>query len=104
MEHKRTIVFICTGNTCRSPMAKAIFSDKLPERYCDNFEVESAGIMPQEGESAAENSVLALAQIGIDITNHSAQKITKDMLSEAELFVCMSAEHQAVLEKMGVSP
>jgi len=86
------IYFICTGNTCRSPMAHAILiSMQLP-----NVEVRSAGIYALEGGSMSENSksVLEAHQISMD---HSSKLVSKDDLQWADLILTMTTAHKELV-------
>lgn len=101
---KKTVVFICTGNTCRSQMAAALFSDDLSEMNAGNITVESAGLMAHEGEPPAKNAVLAMAQLGIDISENHASNLSPKLLQEADLFVCMEKRHADVIMQAGIDP
>lgn len=90
-------MFICTGNTCRSPMAEGIFKS-----LTDGFSVKSAGITAFSGDCVAENAVLALKDYGIDIKNKRSTKFSPYMAEETDLFVCMTDSHKAMLLMSGV--
>ena len=86
------IYFICTGNTCRSPMAEAI----LTSMELENVEVRSAGIYALEGGEMSENakSVLEAEQIMID---HRSKMVSKDDLQWADLILTMTSAHKALV-------
>ncbi|QBG49092.1 low molecular weight protein arginine phosphatase [Verrucomicrobia bacterium S94] len=86
------ILFICTGNTCRSPMAEALFLHRQGDM---GWKACSAGIFAESGAPASPNSVKALAEIGIDISGHRSQPLTPVLVEEADLIVAMSAGHAA---------
>lgn len=90
------ILFVCTGNTCRSPMAEGILRD-LAEKNNLEIEVKSAGIRVYTGDKAARNSVEALQEIGIDISNHNSTQITEELIKEADLILTMSKSHKDFL-------
>ena len=80
------ILFICTGNTCRSPMAAAI------ARSC-GLDAQSAGIMASPGSPASAAAKRVANRHGISLADHRTQPITEDMLIQAEQVWVMSPEH-----------
>lgn len=91
------ILFVCTGNTCRSPMAEGIFRKILSDKNIDNIECSSAGLFAMTGDDAAQNAVKACERFGVDISSHRARRITAYILDETDKFVCMTKEHAASL-------
>lgn len=91
------IVFVCTGNTCRSPMAEGICRELLRERGVSGVECTSCGLAAQPGMPACENAVSAAAEYGADISGHRSRCFTPYLAQEAELFVCMTESHALVL-------
>lgn len=89
------ILFVCTGNTCRSPMAEGILKD-LSYKNNLNIQVYSAGIFALEGDISS-NSITALDKIGIDISDYKAKPITNNMLQSADLVLTMSKSHKEYL-------
>lgn len=87
------ILFVCTGNTCRSPMAEGIFRKMLSDKGVDGVECSSAGLFACTGSPASENAVSAASCFGADISSHRARRITAYLLEETDLFVCMTREH-----------
>lgn len=90
------ILFVCTGNTCRSPMAEGYVN-----AHFENITAKSCGIYA-DGSPVSENSKLAMEQIGIDISSHISTPLTKELLSWADKIICMSPSHKNVLESIGV--
>lgn len=90
------IIFVCTGNTCRSPLAEYIMRD-----YCKknkiNIEVESRGLACSNGKSISENSYKALLEIGIDASLHQSQSFTLRDLFDADIIVAMTKGHKDAL-------
>ena len=85
------VIFVCTGNTCRSPMAEYY----LKSKNLDGLSVKSRGF--SEGENANPNSIQAMLEVGIDISNHRSLCITKDDLESADAIICMSESHKQLL-------
>ena len=92
-EPKR-ILFVCTGNTCRSPMAEALLQREL--RGQDGFTVESAGLGALVGHPASEHSVALMDELDLDISGHRARQIHPDMVSEADLVLGMKPGHRTL--------
>ncbi|NLK44843.1 MAG: low molecular weight protein arginine phosphatase [Tissierellia bacterium] len=90
------VLFVCTGNTCRSPMAEGILRD-LAEKNKLDIVVKSAGIGAFPGDNASINSVKAMEEIGIDISNHRSSQINEDLIKEADLILTMSKSHKDFL-------
>lgn len=86
----KKIMFICSGNTCRSPLAEGLFKKYLSENKITDIRVESAGILAFSGDEVSINSVLAAKNRGVDISSHRAKSINPQHISEADLFVCMT--------------
>lgn len=90
------ILFVCTGNTCRSPMAEGILKS-LAEKNNLKVEVISAGISVFPGSKASYNSIEAMKKIGIDISKHNSTQITEDLINESDLILTMSKSHRDFL-------
>ena len=99
----KKILFICTGNTCRSPMAEGIFN-ALCQKDNRPFASESAGLCTLTGLPVSVNSVCALSQIGIDISRFTATAFDDVNPEDYILFAVMTPEHREVLCSYGVSP
>ncbi len=82
------ITFICTGNTCRSPLAEGLF-----KKMNNEHEVYSAGLSTVFGENVSENSVLAARDYGVDISAHISRPLSNELLMATDLFVCLSHSH-----------
>lgn len=97
----KKIIFVCTGNTCRSPMAMAIFNSLAKNSGLD-WQADSAGLAAY-GDPINENSVKALAKIGIHFSNYTSKSLNFYMIDEAELIVVMTQSHLNTLLSYGVS-
>ena len=96
---KKEIVFVCTANTCRSPMAAGLFRHALaaqPEPL-RSLTVNSAGVSVFETQPANPNSVRALSKVGIDLSDHRSRPLTSDMATNALAFFTMTESHLAML-------
>lgn len=85
------VLFICTGNTCRSPMAAALL-----KQYSPDMEVKSAGIFAMNGQPANENSIMVLEEKGIKLDHHSLS-VTTELLEWADLILTMTKAHKMTL-------
>ena len=98
---ERMILVVCTGNTCRSPMAAALFRRTLQERE-EPFRVVSAGLAAT-GEPASEGARQVMAEWGIDLAAHRSQPVTAELCRQAERIYVMSPwQGQALQAAFGV--
>ena len=88
------VLFVCTGNTCRSPMAEYCFRELVSEK---NIECASAGLYAFDGEAMSENSLAALAEAGIDAEAFRSQSLTHTLVETSTLIITMTASHKAEL-------
>ncbi len=92
------IAFVCTGNTCRSPMAEAILKDVLEKRgeNSSSYKIYSLGIMAMNGDSASFNSIEVMKDVGIDINSHRSQRVNPENV-KADLLLAMGRSHKDFL-------
>jgi protein-tyrosine-phosphatase len=91
------VLFVCSGNTCRSPMAKALAQALATERGV-SFSADSAGLYAQGGSLASDNAVRAMREDhGLDIGAHRAKAVDKALVDWADVVVCMTAAQQSAL-------
>ena len=92
------IMFICTGNICRSAMAEGMMKKLLDDKNKSNIEVCSSGIYAETGDYATYNAVEAAKKYGADISNHRATNIRDSKIEEMDVILCATLSHkQSVL-------
>lgn len=94
------ILFVCTGNTCRSPMAEYFAKEYIKKHNLNNFEVGSAGINAATGESATSEAIKVMKEQGIDITAHKSKMLMEADLEESDKVFTMTNSHKEVIEDM----
>src|SRR3990170_6706323 len=97
---KYKILLVCTGNTCRSPMAEGILKQMLKEKNITHFELNSAGAGALVGAPATALAIETTKIFNIDISNHKAQKVNQTMLLEADLILVMAPEHYYYIQQL----
>ena len=95
------ILFVCTGNTCRSPIAEALTRHVAVERGLAHFIVESAGTNAEEGRPASDAAVLVALERELDLTGHRARQLTPELVEGADLILVMGPHHQERVEALG---
>jgi protein-tyrosine-phosphatase len=94
----KKLIFVCTGNTCRSPMAEGLLKHLLgPE--C-GWEISSAGVSAANGCPASAGALAALREKGIDLSGHRSRRLTVEMACNADRLVTMTAGHRAAVEAL----
>lgn len=93
-----TILFVCTGNLCRSPMASGLFRKRLEEEgLADAYEVRSAGVSAVEGSPASFNALRAMEEYGVDLGSHQAHLLTAEDVRRADVVVVMETYHREAI-------
>jgi len=99
------VLFVCTGNTCRSPMAEAMFRQMVAERFgCPADEIDdkgvvvsSAGLAAWGGGKASAGALEAMAEVGADLSGHESQPLTENLVRQSDVILTMTASHRAAI-------
>ncbi|MGQ9589215.1 MAG: L-threonylcarbamoyladenylate synthase [Planctomycetota bacterium] len=106
--HGRRVLFVCTGNTCRSPMAAELFRKHLAARLGKapdeldelGYRILSAGTFATWGNRSADQAVAALEAFGCDLSRHVSRPLTLDLLAEVDQVYTLSRSHYELVQKM----
>jgi glycine hydroxymethyltransferase len=94
----KRVLFVCTGNTCRSPMAEALFRALVAGR--DDYEVTSAGLSASEGDFASHHTAELMREMGHDLSKHRSRSVTRELLETVTHVFAMGGHHLHALEMM----
>ena len=92
---KKSVLFVCTGNSCRSVMAEGLFKKLVEGR--DDFYVGSAGVGAADGYGASDETLHVMRQHGIDMSGHKSRRITAAMVRTADKIFVMENMHRAAI-------
>lgn len=92
----KNILFICSGNTCRSPMGEALFRS-VASRLGLEFQVMSAGLSAFVGDTASEDVISVMREMGLDIDSHRSRAVSPLLLQQADRIFCVTEAHKRAL-------
>lgn len=95
------LLFICTGNTCRSPMAEVITRAAIERRGWQHVAVSSAGTAAADGAPASPHACTVAAERGLDLSAHRAQSVSPELIDWADLILAMGPAHLAAIAELG---
>ena len=98
MSSKKSVLFVCTGNTCRSPMAEGLFRKAVENR--GDFEVMSAGVAAYPGDAANPETIKLLSSRGISLDGFSSQPVSPELVEQATHIFAMTSGHLEALENL----
>lgn len=96
MRGKKQVIFICSGNICRSPMAEVLLRERIEKRSLD-LETSSAGTLGIEDHAANPDAVTAAAEVALDLQDHRSRGISHELLEDAFAIVLMGPEHESAI-------
>ena len=89
------ILFVCTGNTCRSPMAEVLGRAAFAKINCaENMVIHSAGTAAFDGFGASEHAVAVMTEKGLDLSAHVSRRVTLEMVKQATIILTMTEGHK----------
>ncbi len=91
------ILFVCTGNICRSPIAEALLRQRLEQEGLTDWEVASAGTWTVEGRPASRYGVQLMAERGLDLATHRSRAVNRRLVEQADLVLAMTHSHVEAL-------
>ncbi len=95
------LLFVCTGNTCRSPLAEEIARSVIAERGQAGVTVSSAGVSAWDGASASDGSLLVGLEHGLDLSRHRARVLNREIIAQSDLVLAMGPHHAEAAEALG---
>ncbi|MFN8582861.1 MAG: low molecular weight protein arginine phosphatase [Gemmatimonadaceae bacterium] len=95
------LLFVCTGNTCRSPLAEAIARREAIVRGLGEVEIASAGTSAWDGAPASDGALLVALERGLDLSSHRAQQLSPDLVASSDLILTMGPHHLERAEALG---
>ena len=95
------VLFVCSGNTCRSPIAEEVADDAVDRSTrLKDLEFGSAGTFACEGEPATDEAIEVMQEVGLDLEKHKSRQFNKDLAAWADIILAMEARHIEEMEAM----
>ncbi len=91
---KRSVLFVCTGNSCRSVMAEAVLRKRLYELGKDYIDVRSAGVRALNGMPPSGETIEIMKEEGVDVSGYRTKNVTADMIKKADIILVMEPMHK----------
>lgn len=95
MGNIKSVLFVCTGNSCRSVMAQALLKKHLKETGKDYIEVRSAGVGAMNGLAPTQETIEVMKKESVDISDYRSKRLTDDMIKNSDLILVMEEAHRA---------
>ena len=95
------ILFVCAGNTCRSPMAQVIAQDLLASQGLSDVSTHSAGIIAYTGSGASRNAMAVVSRHGLDLSEHRSELLDEGLVAWAAVVIVMEAHHMDQVVHLG---
>ena len=100
MQNKEfNVLFVCSGNSCRSPMAEGLLRAKLSDEFGEAVTVQSAGTLGIDGNPATAFAVMVTEELGGNIRDHRSQGVTAELVHQADIIFGMARDHDAHLKQ-----
>ncbi|RLS60253.1 MAG: hypothetical protein DWH95_02705 [Planctomycetota bacterium] len=105
-KRRMKIVFVCTGNTCRSPMAEIVFKKLLADKLgCDindlydkGFDIRSGGLAAYDGMKASPNATTVVQKLGVSLEDHQSRYVDLDLIKHSDAVLVMTKNHLAIFQ------
>lgn len=95
----KSVLFVCTGNSCRSVMAEGLLEKRLKELGKDNITVRSAGVMALGGVAPTDETIKVMSDEGIDVSGHRTKGVTHDLIKNSDVILVMEKLHKDIISK-----
>lgn len=95
------VLFVCTGNTCRSPLAEHFAKAVAARRGIANFKASSAGTNAWDGAPASDGALLVGMERQLDLAPHRSRKLTREMVAAADVILVMGTAHVESVMQLG---